>query len=177
MKGGLHAWFTPVPQDLKSILFVEGKEGEGEIPSPAHIHLTQKLKIQTISNLSSDPTFQMDLSPASMKLLPRVACLYLNSFYASWICIPLQSGFLPSEACSSGHHIPPDSKSTDSFLWAHLLICVEQICPSLVPQPTSSFLPCYPMCVSSLSLLSEYQGLLSWPLKMIPSLWATLSSS
>lgn len=107
MRGRLQAWLTPVPQDLKSILFVEGKEGEREISSPPHTHLKHKLKIQTTSNISSDPTFQMDLSPASLKLPPKVACLHLNSLHASWICSPLQSGLL---------HLKPIPRVTRSLL-------------------------------------------------------------
>ena len=178
MRGGLHAWLTSVPQDLKSISFVEGKEGEREIPSPPHTHLTHKLKIQTTSNISSDPTFQMDLSPASVKLLPKIACLHLNSLHASCICNPLQSGLLPPEACSLSHQKPPDLKSTDNFPQTHPLIWVEQTHPSLAPQPTSSFLTCYSLCVSSppfsLCFLSEYRTFLSWPLKLLHSPWVAI---
>ena len=37
-----------------------------------------------------------------------------------------------------GSPTPPDSKSTNNSPWAHLLICIEQTCPSSGLQPVSS---------------------------------------
>ena len=51
---------------------------------------------------------------------------------------------------------PPDSKSTNKFLQTHLLICTEQICPSLIPQPTSFFLSCCSLCLLSSPSLSAF---------------------
>ena len=85
MRGGLHAWLTSVPQDLKSISFVEGKEGEREIPSPPHTHLTHKLKIQTTSNISSDPTF--------LPWLPSLLPLFSLAIYCVSPLLPFLSAF------------------------------------------------------------------------------------
>ena len=51
---------------------------------------------------------------------------------------------------------PPDSKSTNKFSQTHLLVCTEQICPSLSPQPTSFFLSCCSLCLLSSPSLSAF---------------------
>ena len=142
MMGGLHAWFTPVLHGLNPCL-LKGRMEERE-KSPT-ILPSQKLKSQTTGKSFSDPAFQMGLSPDSFKFLP--ACLHLNSLQDSWICSPLLSN-------SSGHQMPPDSKSVNKFPWTHLFICTEQTCPSSGLHRIASSHPCCSLCVFSTSLLS-----------------------
>ena len=103
MTGGV--WLTPVLQDLKSNhCLLKGRREREKYHPPPHIHTrTHELYTPTTSNTSSDPTFQMGLSPTSFKLLPGVASLHLNSLHTSWIFRPLHSVLLTSETCFSGH--------------------------------------------------------------------------
>ena len=102
MMGGV--WLTPVLQDLNSKrCLLKGRKERGKYHPPPHTHTTHKQYTPTTSNTSSDPTFQMGLSPASFKLLPGVASLHLNSLHTSWIFSPLHSVLLTSETCFSGH--------------------------------------------------------------------------
>ena len=78
MRGGLHAWFTPVLPGLNPYL-LKGRMEETE-NSPT-ILPSQKLKSQTTGKSFSDPAFQMGLSPDSFKFFPP--CLHLNSLQAS----------------------------------------------------------------------------------------------
>ena len=122
----------------------------------------------------------MGLSPTSFKLLPGVASLHLNSLHTSWIFNPLHSDLLTSETCFSGHqHLLIPNQAT-SF---HRLTFSFALSRSVLPW-FPNLLPSFSLavhCVSSPPLLSLlflwYRVFLYWPLKMLPSLWAVLSSS
>ena len=143
---------------------------------------SQKLKSQTTNTTSSDPTFQMGLSPDSFKLLP--ACLHLNSLHASWVCSPLLSNSSHLKpAPQVTRHLPIPNQQT-SFCGLTILFALNRpvlprVCttsPSLVlaVHHVSSVLPV------SLCFLSEHQGfhkLLILGPKMLPFLWAILLSS
>ena len=141
------------------ICWTEG-EREREYSPPPHTYPQLKLQTQTASNTSSDPTFQMGLSPASFKLLPGVACLHLKSLHISWILSLLHSGLLTSGTCFLGHQhllIPNQTTLrglTFSFaLNRPVLPQVFSLSPPLIP--------CCSLCVSSACLLcqlSKYQG-------------------
>ena len=138
-----------------------------------HTHPTHKLYTPTTSNTSSDPTFQMGLSPASVKLLPGVACLHLNSLHTSWILSPLHSGLLTSETCFSGHWhcLIPNQPTTFHGLTSFALS--RPVLPWFANLlPSFSFaVHCESPLLPFLSLLTLwYQVFLYWPLKMLPSL-------
>ena len=106
MRGGV--WLTPVLQDLNSNLcLLKGRREREKYHPPPHTHTHTHTHSRTVHTKNQqyllNPTFQMGLSPASIKLLPGVACLHLNSLHTSWILSPLHSGLLTSETCFSGH--------------------------------------------------------------------------
>lgn len=122
-----------------------------------------------------NPTFQIGLlscfiQTPSRSRLPSPQLSTPPGFSA--LCTLSSSHLKPASRSPT----PPDSKSTNKFSQTHLLVCTEQICPFLIPQPTSFFLPCYSLCVSFSSLsLSAFSLILSLPIlapKMLPSLWA-----
>jgi len=182
MRGGLHAWLTPVPQGLNSNpCLLKGRRERGKkTPTTSHTSPTHKLYTPTTSNNPSDPTFQMGLSPASVKLLPGVACLHFNSLHTSWILSPLHSGLLTSETCFSGHqHLIPNQPTTFHGLTFSFALR-RPVLPWFdnLPPSFSLAVHCESPLLLFLSLLTLwYRVFLSWPLKMLPSLWAILSSS
>ena len=103
----------------------------------------------------------MGLSPASVKLLPGLPCLHLNSLHTSWILSPLHSGLLTSETCFSGHRhlLIPNQPTTFhglTFSFALSRPVLSQVCTLSPP-----LIPCCSLCVSSACLLcqlSKYQG-------------------
>ena len=121
----------------------------------------------------------MGLSPASIKLLPGVACLHLKSFHISWILSLLHSGLLTSGTCFLGHRhlLIPNQPTTFCGLTSFALSkpVLSQVCTLSPP-----LIPCCSLCVSSaclLSQLSKYQGFQK-VLILVPkhaSLWAILS--
>lgn len=154
---------SPLYLRASTLIPICWREGEREYHLPPHTYPQLKLQTQTASKTSSDPTFQMGLSPASFKLLPGVACLHLNSLQASWIRSPLYSGLLTSETCFSSHRhllIPNQPTTvcglTFSFAPTDLFFIRSPPCLLL------SLLAVHclsPLLASSLSFLSKYQGL------------------
>ena len=176
MRGGLRAWLSPVPLDLNSFL-LKGRTEERE-KSPT-ILPSQKPKSQTTNTTSSDPTFQMGLSPDSFKLL--LVCLHLNSLHTSWICSPLLSNsshMKPAPQVTRCLLIPNQAASFRGFtslaLKRPLLPWVSTISPPLILAVHYMF----SVLPFSLWFLSEYQGfpkLLILAPKILPSLLAILS--
>ena len=174
---GLCAQLTPVPQGLNfNPYLLNGRREKKYHPLP-HTYPQLKLQTQTASNISSDPTFQRGLSPASFKPLPGVACLHLNSLHISWICSPLHCGLLTSGTCFLGHqYLPIPNQPTT-------LICIEQTCPFSGLHPVSSSLSLlFTVCLLCLPPLSAFslnikasKSFSSWSLNMPHSLWAMLS--
>ena len=152
---------SPLYLRVSTIIPLCWTEGEREYNPPPHTYPQLKLQTQTASNTSSDPTFQMGLSPASFKLLPGVACLHLNSLHTSWICSPLHSSLLTFETCFSGHgHLLIPNQPTTlrglTFSFALSRPVLSQVCTLSPP-----LIPCCSLCVSSACLLcqlSKYQG-------------------
>ena len=98
---------------------------------------SQKLKSQTTNTTSSDPTFQMGLSPDSLKLLP--ACLHLKSLHASWVCSPLfsnSSHMKPAPQVTRCLLIPKQPASFCGLTWLALkrplLPQVSTVSPPLI---------------------------------------------
>ena len=123
----------------------------------------------------------MGLSPASVKLLPGLPCLHLNSLHTSWILSPLHSGLLTSETCFSGHrHLLIPNQPTTFHGLTFSFALSRPVLPWFDNLPPSFSLPVHresPL-LPLLSLLTLwYRVFLSWPLKMLPFLWAILSSS
>lgn len=130
-----------------------------EIPTLTS-HLTHKLKIRATSNISSHPRFQMDSSLAS------------NSFQEQPVFTSTPSTSQVAALCSlASSHLKPVTQVTRSLLTRNQVtifhgltfsLALNRLVPSLAPQPTSCFLPCYSLCVSSppfsLCFLSEYQA-------------------
>ena len=148
---------TLVPQGLNynPYLLNRRREREREYNPPPHTYPQLKLQTQTASNTSSDPTFQMGLSPASFKPLPGIACLHLNSLHISWILSPLHSGLLTSGTCFSGHRhllIPnqPTALRGLTFSFALSRPVLSHVCTLSPP-----LVPCCSLCVSSACLLSQ----------------------
>lgn len=112
--------------------------GKGKYHPPPHTPPTHKLYMPTLSNTPPDPAFQMGLFPASVKLLPGLA-VFTSTPFTFWILSPLQSGLLTSETCFSGHRHLLIANQPTTFHQTHLLICIEQTCPSLIRQPTPFF--------------------------------------
>ena len=183
MRGGV--WLTPVLQDLKSNhCLLKGRREREKYHPPPHTHththtLTncthQEPAIPPQPYIPDGPFSCFNQTPSRSSLSSPQLPPYLLDFQPFALCPPHIWNLLLRSLT------PPDSKSTNKFSQTHLLVCTEQICPSLIPQPTSFFLLCCSLCVSSpllLSLLSLwYRVFLYWPLKMLSSLWAILSSS
>ena len=161
MRGGV--WLTPALQDLNSKrCLLKGRRERGKYHPPPHTHIAHKLYTPTTSNTSSDPTFQMGLSPTSFKLLPGVASLHLNSLHTSWIFSPLHSVLLTSETCFSGHQhllIPnqPTSFHRLTFLFA-LSRSVLPWFPNLLPSFSFAVHCMSPLLPFSLCFLSDIKS-------------------
>ena len=145
----------PAKSTLPGKTVIQNGRREKEYHPPPHTYPQLKLQTQTASNISSDPTFQMGLSPASFKLLPGVACLHLSSLHTSWICSPLHSGLFTSETCFLGHRhllIPnqPTTLRGLTFSFALNRPVLSQVCTLSPP-----LFPCCSLCVSSACLLSQ----------------------
>ena len=152
---GLCARLTPVPQGLNFNPYLLNGRREKEYHPPPYTYPQLKLQTQTASNTSSDPTFQMGLSPASFKLLPGVACLHLTSLHTSWICRPLHSGLLTFETCFSGHGqllIPNQPTTLRGLTFSFALN--RPVFPQ-VSTLSPPLIPCCSLCVSSACLLSQ----------------------
>ena len=152
---GLCARLTPVPQGLNFNPYLLNGRREKEYHPLPHTYPQLKLQTQTASNISSDPTFQMGLSPASFKLLPGVACLHLSSLHTSWICSPLHSGLFTSETCFLGHRhllIPNQPTALHGLTFSFAL---SRPVLSQVYTLSPPLFPCCSLCVSSACLLSQ----------------------
>ena len=176
MRRGHHAWFTPVPHGLNACLLKGRMEEREKRPT---ILPSQKLKSQTTNTTSSDPIFQMGLSPDSLKLLP--ACLHLKSLHASWVCSPLLSNYSHLKpAPQVTRHLPIPNQQT-SFCGLTILFALNRpVLPQVSTISPLLFLAVYYMSSVlpfSLYFLSEYQGfpkLLILAPKILPSLLAIL---
>ena len=171
MRGGV--WLTLVLQDLNSNhCLLKGRREREKCHPPPHTHMQltncipQHPAIPPQPYLPDGPLSCFIQTPSRSSLSSPQLPPHLLDFQPLALCPPHIWNLL------LGSPTPPDSKSTNKFSQTHLLICTEQICPSLIPQPTSFFLPCYSLCVSSpplLSLLSLwYRVFLYWPLKCFP---------
>ena len=150
---GLCAQLTPVSQGLNFNSYLLNGRREREYHPPPYTYPQLKLQTQTASNTSSDPTFQMGLSPTLFKPLPGVDCLHLNSLCTAWICSPLHSGLLTFETYISGHrHLIPNQPTDLCGLTSFALSkpVLSQVC-TLSPL----LFPCCSLCVSSACLLSQ----------------------
>ena len=163
MRGGV--WLTPVLQDLNSKhCLLKGRREREKYHPPPHTHTHTHTHSRTVHTKNQqyllNPTFQMGLSPASIKLLPGVACLHLKSLHISWILSLLHSGLLTSGTCFLGHqHLLIPNQTTLrglTFSFALSRPVLSQVCTLSPP-----LIPCCSLCVSSACLLcqlSKYQG-------------------
>ena len=179
MRRGHHAWFTPVPHGLNACLLKGRMEEREKRPT---ILPSQKLKSQTTNTTSSDPIFQMGLSPDSLKLLP--ACLHLKSLHASWVCSPLLSNYSHLKpAPQVTRHLPIPNQQT-SFCGLTILFALNR---PVLPQvstisPLSSLL--FIICLLYFPSLSTFSlnikaslSFWSWLLKYCPLSWQYYPSS
>ena len=133
---------------------LKGRRERGKYHPPPHTYPQLKLQTQTASNTSSDPTFQMGLSPDSFKLL--LVCLHLNSLHNSWLCSPLLSNsshMKPAPQVTRCLLIPNQAASfrglTSLALKRPLLPWVSTVSPPLIlaVHYVSSVLP-FSLCFS-----------------------------
>ena len=151
MRGGV--WLTLVLQDLNSNhCLLKGRREREKYHPPPHTHMQltnctpQQPAILPQPYIPDGPLSCFIQSPSRTSLSSPQLPQNLLDFQPFALCPPHIWNLLLGSPTS------PDSKSTN-FSQTHLLVCTEQICPSLIPQPTSFFLPCYSLCVSSPPLL------------------------